>query len=50
MNLSDFVIIKDHVFTDEFCDELISLFDRYPQYSYDGHSGSGLNNDIKKNN
>lgn len=48
MRLEDFVIIKDRVFTDEFCDELISLFEKYPEYSYAGHSGMGLNDDVKK--
>jgi len=48
MTLSDFVIIKDRVFTDEFCDELVSLFEKYPEYTFQGHSGSGLNEHIKK--
>jgi len=48
MNLSDFVIIKDRVFSDEFCDELVSLFEKHPEYTFEGHSGSGLNDHIKK--
>lgn len=48
MKLSDFVIIKERVFSDEFCDELISLFEKYPHYCFEGHSGGGLNTDIKK--
>ena len=48
MNLSDFVIVKDRVFTDEFCDELVSLFETHPDYTHEGHSGQGLNDDIKK--
>lgn len=48
MTLSDFVIIKDRVFSDEFCDELVSLFEKYPEYTFEGHSGAGLNTEIKK--
>jgi hypothetical protein len=47
MTLSDFVLVKDNVFTNEFCDELVEFFENNPEYRHIGQSMGGLNKDIK---
>jgi hypothetical protein len=47
MTLSDFVLVKDNVFTNEFCDELVEFFENNPEYHHIGQSMGGLDKDIK---
>lgn len=47
MELSDFVLVKDNVFTKEYCQELVEFFENNPQYRHKGESMGGLDTDIK---
>jgi len=47
MTLSDFVLVKDNVFTNEFCDELVEFFENNPEYQHIGESMGGLDTTIK---
>lgn len=47
MNLSDFVFVKDNVFTKEYCAEVVQFFEDNPQLQHTGESGGGLNTEIK---
>ena len=47
MNLQDFVLVKDRVFTPDFCDALINLFDTRKDLVNVGEMAGGLNFDVK---
>lgn len=47
MNIDDFVLVKDRVFSREFCEELINLFETRDDLVTVGEMAGGLNTDIK---
>jgi len=47
MRLEDFILVKDNVFTKEFCQELVDFFENNPQYRHKGEMAGGLNTEVK---
>jgi|TARA_R110000772_G_scaffold3031_2_gene11102 hypothetical protein len=47
MQLSDFVFVKDRVFTPEFCNELIDLFEKRDDLVSVGEMAGGVNTEVK---
>jgi len=47
MRLEDFILIKDNVFTKEFCQELIDFFENNPDLRHKGEMAGGLNTEVK---
>ena len=47
MNIDDFVLVKDRVFSREFCEELINLFETRDDLVHIGEMAGGVNMDIK---